>query len=410
MRIIGVVVILVAVACAPLLSHAAGAQVTSSTQYLWYQDFLSKDTDQDDVAEYLRLNVTQLDKDGKVNVYGYGRVIRQLSTSDEIRPELGNDTFGKMYYLYLDYKDVVKEHLDLRAGRTYVSAAAVSGTIDGAYLDFKNLGPAGITVFGGRRVIFDNKSEVGTGGDALTGVSVYLNTIKFTHVELSYGRKYTDTDLAEENAGLDFSTTPHEKVNIYGRLKYDTVLDRFNEIIAGAKVAPLKDLFLVGEYYYSYATFDKESFYHFFPVNNYKEISIAAEYHITENYRLDAKYANESFGNDANGDLYEVGFSARPIKDLSVNVFYDKRNGFTGELSGIRFNGAYRIAKATISAGIDYDDFRRESARKGSAKKYWAGMMYEFNKTFNAVVRVEDNVNFHADDAAQGFVAINVNI
>ncbi len=410
MRIIGIVVILIAVACAPLSSHAAGIQVTSSTQYLWYQDFFSHDTDQSDVAEYLRLNATNLDKEGKINVYGYGRVIKELSTSDEDRPELGHDAFGRLYYLYLDYRDAIDGHLDLRAGRTYVSAAAVSGTIDGAYVNLKNLGPAGITAFGGRRVIFDNKSEVGTSGDALAGVSVYLNTIKYTHVELSYGRKYTDTDLAEENVGLDFSTTPHEKVNFSGRLKYDTVADRFSEIILDAKVAPIKNLFLLGEYYYSYATFDKESFYHFFPVNNYKEISIAAEYHLTEKYALNAKYANESFGNDANGDLYEVGFSARPITDLSLNIFYEKRNGFTGELSGVRFNGAYRIAKATISAGIDYDDFKRESARDGSAKKYWAGLMYEFNKTFNAVVRVEDDVNYHADDATQGFVAINVNI
>ena len=74
-----------------------------------------------------------------------------------------------MYYLYLDYRDAVKDHLDVRAGRTYVYSAAVSGTIDGLYLDFRNLGPVGVTLFGGRNVIFDNKSEIGTGGNALRG-------------------------------------------------------------------------------------------------------------------------------------------------------------------------------------------------------------------------------------------------
>src|SRR5659263_714165 len=83
MRIIRIAVILIAVACIPLLSHAAEGKVTSSTQYLWYQDFLSEDKDQSDVAQYLRLNVTKLDKEGKINVYGYGRVIKQLSTSVE---------------------------------------------------------------------------------------------------------------------------------------------------------------------------------------------------------------------------------------------------------------------------------------------------------------------------------------
>ena len=186
MRIIRIVVILMAVACLPLLSHAAEVQVASSTQYLWYQDFLSDDTHQSDAAEYLRLNVTKLDKEGKINLYGYGRVIKQFTTSIEDRPELADDTFGRLYYFYLDYRDAVKDHLDLKAGRTYVSQAAISGTIDGVYLDFRNLGPVGVTLFGGRNVLFDNKSEIGTGGDAITGMSVYFNTIKYTHIEVSY--------------------------------------------------------------------------------------------------------------------------------------------------------------------------------------------------------------------------------
>ena len=274
MRIIRIAAILIAVACLPLLSHAAEGKVTSSTQYLWYQDFLSDDKDQSDIAEYLRLDVTKLDKEGKINLYGYGRVIKQLSTSFEDRPELADDTFGRMYYLYLDYRDVVKDHLDLRAGRTYVGAAAVSGTIDGLFLDFRNVGPVGVTLFGGRHVIFDNKSEIGTGGDRLAGASVYFDTIKYTHVEVSYGWKYTDSDLARENLGLDFSTTPTEIVNFYGRFQYDTVGDKIGELLLGAKLAPLKSLILRGEYFQSRPTFDKFSFYSFFDVNNYKEFSL----------------------------------------------------------------------------------------------------------------------------------------
>ena len=410
MRIIRIVVMLIAVACMPLLSHAAEGQVTSSTQYLWYQDFLSDDMHQSDVAEYLRLNVTKLDKEGKISLYGYGRVIKQISTSVEDRPELADDTFGRLYYFYLDYRDAVKDHLDLKAGRTYVNAAAVSGTIDGVYLNFKNLGPVGVTFFGGRNVIFDNKSEIGSGGDALAGMSVYFDTIKFTHVEVSYGRKYTDSDLARESVGLDFSTTPHEMVNIYGRLQYDTVADRYGELLFGAKLAPLKSLILRGEYYQSRPTFDKFSFYSFFAVNNYKELSLAAEYQLTSEYRVNGRYAREDFGNSGTADVYEVGFLARPIKDLTLNAFFEKRDGFAGQLSGLRFNGVYKISKAAISAGIDYDDFRRESSRDGSAKKYWAGVNYELNKMFSAAVRVEDNTNFNFNHSYQGFAAVNVNL
>lgn len=411
MRVMKFFVILMALACVPLLSHAAEVRLTSSTQYLWYQDLLAVDKEKgsQDVAEYMRVNVTKLDKEGKLNIYGYGRASKQFSTAQEYQGKTSDDLLGRMYYFYVDYRDAFKEHLDLRAGRTYVNAAAISGTIDGLFVDLKNLGPVGVTVFGGRNVIFDDKRETGTRGDALTGMSVYLDTIKNTHVEVSYGRKYTDTEVARENLGLDFSTTPFAMTNFYGRVKYDTVSETYNELLFGAKVAPLKGLVLRGEYYQSYPTFDIASIYSIFSVDKYREKSLSAEYQFGGNYRVSVKYAKEDFGDDANADVYEVGFLARPIKDLTINVSYEKRNGYAGELSGIRLYGEYKINKMAILAGIDYDDFRREISREGSAKKYWAGVNYEFTKIISAVVRVEDNVNFNYSNSYQGYAAVNIN-
>lgn len=400
MRVRKFLAILMAIACVPVLSHAAEVKMTSSTQYLWYEDILA-DQSERDVAEYVRLNVTKLDKEGKINIYGYGRATKQISTSQDLQ--------GRLYYFYVDYRDALKEHLDVRAGRTYVNAAAVSGTIDGLHLDLKNLGPMGVTIFGGRHVIFEDKRDTGTRGDALTGMSVYFDTVKNTHLEVSYGRKYTDTDVARENIGLDFSTTPFDKANFYGRVKYDIIAESYNEMLFGAKAAPFKDLILRGEYYQSYPTFDVSSIYSIFAVNKYKEKSLSAEYHLTGNYRVRARYAREDFDDDATADVYEVGFLARPIKDLTLNATYEKRNGYAGQLSGFSLYGEYKISKASILAGIDYDDFRRESSREGTAKKYWAGLNYELNKMISAVVHVEDNINFNYDNSYQGYAAININ-
>jgi hypothetical protein len=192
-------------------------------------------------------------------------------------------------------------------------------------------------------------------------------------------------------------------------VKYDTSAETYNEVLFGAKVAPLKDLVLRAEYYESYPTFDLASIYSVFAVDQYKEKSISAEYQLSGNYRVSVKYAREEFGNEATGDLYQVGFLARPVKDLTVNAIYEKRNGYAGQLSGIRLFGEYKIRKAAISAGIDYDDFRREASREGSAKKYWAGVNYEFTKIVSAVVRMEDNINFTYDHSYQGYAAIQIN-
>jgi hypothetical protein len=401
MRVMKFLVMLMALACVPLLSHAAEVKLTSSTQLLWYQDILA-DQSIKDAAQYLRMNVTKIDKEGKLNIYGYGRATKVISSPSE-------DLDGRLYYFYVDYRDALKEHLDLRAGRTFVNAAAISGTVDGLHVDLKNFGPVGFTLFGGRHVIFDDKRDIGTRGDALAGMSVYLDTIKNTHVEVSFGRKYGDTDVTRENIGLDFSTTPHAMVNLYGRFKYDTISESYNEILFGAKVAPLKDLILRGEYYQSYPTFDIASIYSIFAVEQYKEGSVSAEYQLTSNYRVSVKYAKERFDGDADADVYEFGLLAKPIKDLTLNAIYEKRNGYAGQLSGIRLYGEYKIGSAAILAGIDYDDFRREISREGTAKKYWAGLNYEFTKIISAVVRVEDNVNFNYDNGYQGYVAVQIN-
>ena len=91
----------------PLLSHAAEVKLTSSTQLLWYQDILS-DESKKEAAEYLRLNVTQIDKEGKFNIYGYGRATKVVSSSDE-------DPYGRLYYLYADYRDALNDHLDIES-------------------------------------------------------------------------------------------------------------------------------------------------------------------------------------------------------------------------------------------------------------------------------------------------------
>jgi hypothetical protein len=240
-------------------------------------------------------------------------------------------------------------------------------------------------------------------------MSVYLDTIKNTHVEVSYGRKYGDSDLMRENVGLDISTTPFGKVNFYGRLKYDTMSQVYNEMLFGAKVSPIKDLTLRGEYYESYPTFDAASIYSVFSVNQYKELSMTAEYQLTSKYRVSLKYARETFDGDSKANVYEIGLLAKPIKDLTLNVIYENRDGYAGQLSGIRLYGEYKIAKASVLAGIDYDDFRRQLSREGSAKRYWAGVNYEISRSINAVLRVEDNVNFNYDNSYQGYAAIQFN-
>src|SRR6266545_2405852 len=316
MKTLRTVVIPILIAFLPLLSRAADVQVTTSTQNPWYRDYLSDNKGLSDVSQYLRLSASRLDDEGKFNLYGYGRILGQFSSASEGRPQLGfpleSDVVGRLYYLYLDYRDVVKDRLDLRAGRTYVPTAALAATVDGLNLNFKNvavMGPVGLgaSAFGGRRVTFDAKGEIGNGNDSLWGGSVYVDTIKFTRFEASYARMLTDGALAQEVVALDLSSTPYTAVNLNGRLKYDIVSSRYSEAQAGVSVAPFAALVLRGELYSSYPSFDKFSFYRFFNVNHFQQLSGAAEYQLFSNLRLSARYAHERFDDNATAGSIETG-------------------------------------------------------------------------------------------------------
>ncbi|QEM67645.1 hypothetical protein FO488_05415 [Geobacter sp. FeAm09] len=198
-------------------------------------------------------------------------------------------------------------------------------------------------------------------------------------------------------------------LNIYGQGKYDTIAEQINELLLGVKVVPLRKLSLRVEYDESRPTFDRDSIYTIFAVDRYREISAAAEYQFTYDYRLNASYAKERYGEGAEADVYDIGLTTRPLKNLNLSVSYEKRNGYTGQLSGLRINGGYDMDKAAIQGGIDYDDFSRADSRSSTAKKYWAGVTYRYNKMVGITTRAEYDVNYTSGDSYQGFVAFNVN-
>ena len=237
-----------------------------------------------------------------------------------------------------------------------------------------------------------------------------METVKRTRAELSYSVRYDSSDLAQEYLALDLSSAPLSVLSLTGRLRYDLVGSRYSDIQVGADVTAIPDLVLKVEYYNCYPTFDQFSFYHFFDVDRYQEVGFAAEYRLTSRYILEMRYAHEDFNENAVANLVDAGFRIRPIDNFTLNLKYEWRNGYAGWLSGVRFDAGYRIEKAGLLAGIDYDDFHREDSREGTAKKYWVALTYEICKEVSAALRGENNVNFYFSQAYRGFLTVNVHL
>jgi hypothetical protein len=411
MRIPRVVAVLIAAVALPLLARADEVQVTSSTQYLRYTDFLSPNTEQQDIAQYLRLGASFGEK-GAIRVQGYGRLVGQLTDSVEPRNELAKHLTGRLYYLFLDYRDLLPDHLDLLAGRTFVGAGAIPAIVDGVQLTGRNLGAPGlgVTAFGGRRVFLDDKSELPFDDDYVLGGSVFLDTAMLSRGELSYAREYRSGRLARDLAAVDLSTTPSAMISLNGRAAFDLVSSRASELRLGVKVAPIALLVLSAEAYQSAPSFDRDSFYRFFGVEQYRQLSLGAEYRFGSLLKVFGSYAYERFDSSEHANLLGAGFTLRPIERFFLNASYEHRSGYAGRLGGLRASAGYVYALATLQAGADYDDFKRQDSRDGNAKKYWAGLNLALDKTFAMSLRAERDENFQFNHSYQGYVLLDVHL
>jgi hypothetical protein len=382
-------------------SGAMEVKGRSSTQFYWFNDYYNGR--QIEFAQYLRVAATGIDKAGKFSLYGYGRAGATLQNGDDAN---NNDdrANGRLYYLYGDYRDIGGK-VDVKLGRQFTNLSAESSLIDGARLDIKNAGPVGFTFLGGRNVVFGLNGELGHTGDYAAGMSFYLQGFQKTDLDISWFRKWDQYDIARDMLGASFKQYLFNTVKLYGNVRYDMSSEVFSDLLGGIKVFPLANLSLTGEYYQSYPTFDTTSIYSVFAVNQYKEAIARVDYTVNEKLAVNAGYTRQDFGDDEGwGDVYIVGCTVRPLDTLTIDIDYDRRSGYGGNLNGGAVDVNYDATKELrLAAGIAYDVYQRDSMTgEETARNYWLGARYKLTKSMSASFRIADSVNKTYENNWQG--------
>lgn len=378
--------------------HAAEIHGRSSTQLLWYNDIVDGSS-QLDLAEYLLIRASDIDKEGKITLKGYGRLLVDLKDV----PAGEDRVKERLYYLYADYKDFMDE-ADIRLGRQFVNLSAGSALIDGVQAEFNKLGSVGITVMGGRDIKFGEEGTLTSHASAV-GVAAYLTGLKKTDLDISYFRAYDYSDVARDILGVNFKHLARS-LRIYSNARYDLIAEGFNEILGGVNYFPTLDLMLTAEYYESTPTFDSTSIFSVFSANKYQEEVFKAQYTALPWLDISAGYMHEDFDDDATADVYEIGLKFRPSVNMTIGLFHDGRSGYGGDLDGIKLYAEYRkFRKWNAAAGIDYDSYERDDMTGAeTAKRYWVAGSYKFNRTMSGSIRLEDNVNINYSKDMQGRV------
>ena len=387
----------------PLLtvSTAWSAEIhgRSSTQVLWFNN-LFNDQKQTEIAEYLQLAVTKIDKAGKFSIYGYGRGSQALSNGEGLN--------GRLYYLYLDYRDLF-DKVDLKIGRQFVNLAAGSAIIDGAQVDLKNIGPVAFSVLGGRDVLFGLNGEIGDATNTAMGLAAYLTGFSKTDAEISWFRKWDGGDVSRDLLGASFKQYLLNNLKVYGNARFDLVSETFNEVQGGVKYYPLSNLIFTGEYYQSYPLFDTTSIYSVFAVNQYREGVVRIDYNFNDMVSVNGGYNRQWYGEGAVANVWHVGAGIRPIEPFKLNVEYDNRQGYYGSTNGLIVDAAYDINKSSqVAGGINYDVYQRDALTNDEiARRYWLGGKYKLAKNMTVSGRIQDDVNARFETNVSGRVTFD---
>lgn len=385
-----------------LAGSAQAAEISgrSSTSIQWFNDVLNNDNRVVELGEYLRLNIDKIDQAGKFSITGYGRGTQALTA--------GEGTNGRLYYLYGEYRDFLNK-ADIRVGRQFVNLSAGSALIDGGQVVLKNIGPVAFTVMGGHEAVMGLNGEVGNGNRAAMGAAAYLTGFKQTDLEVSWFRKTDSTDITRDLVGASFKQYLFNNIKLYGNTRYDLVSEAFNEVLGGIKYFPMANLILTGEYYQSYPTFDTNSIYSVFAVNQYKEGVFRADYTINDMVSVNGGYTREYFGDGGLSNVFHAGLGLRPVPPVKLNVEWDKRYGYYGSHDGILADVSYDVTKlANLAGGFSYDVFQRDSLTGDEiARLYWIGGKYKFARNMALSGRIQNEVNAQYSTNVTGRMAFD---
>ena len=381
-----------------LPAHAITLNGRTSTQALWFSD--ESGADHCDLSQYVRFHARQFDAADTVSISGYGRVWGDTK---------GGEVDGRLYYLYLDKKELVKK-TDIRLGRQFFFVSAGSGIVDGARLDTRLLGPVAITVVGGRHVMFDTNGEATRQGDAAMAVQVSLADIPGFSADLSYFASRNENALAREIIGFSASKRLSKFGELYTQLRVDLLSKVWSEIQVGVRTAIVPKLTINAEFFRTIPVFDATSIFSVFAVERFQEILFRVQYDLTPKISVSGEYRNENFGGDDTANVGEFGIRYRPKDGLSFYGAGIWREGTGGNLLGFELSGDMAIRKMfTLSAGVQHDSFRRELMTSyDSGTRFWVGGEARIRKNISATARIENTISQQFNKDVRARLALNV--
>ncbi|RMG33484.1 MAG: hypothetical protein D6720_11345 [Gammaproteobacteria bacterium] len=403
----GIIALLAAILLAVAVCQAAAATRISgraSTEFEWF-DNADEDT-ATPVYQYLLFNAADIADTGWT-FRGYGRLADDLS--DEV------DVDSALYFAYLEKRSLFK-NLDLKLGRQFISTSAGASIMDGVSLDYRNIGPVDLALFGGGDVKFDDNYAA---GDWILGGEISSDRlVPNLAASFSYLQKWEDEELGYELLGLDLDYDIPRLIRFYSETQYSWLTDEMTYFLLGAKYYRDPKWSLRAEYLYSLPVFSSTSIYSVFAVDQYQEALVEFEYRLGEGLNAYGRYTHEFYESTDDADVFEAGVEKLRTGKWSGYLAGLYRLDDDGQdLKGIKvYLNCRVIPKLDVGAGAHYDVLERQIGFLGdqyldddetTSQRYWIDATAYLNKKINLQGKVEAVQSDLWDDYYRGRLRLN---
>jgi hypothetical protein len=282
--------------------------------------------------------------------------------------------------------------------------------MDGLYLNYQNLGPLSLDLFGGGDVAY---YEGYNSSDLIVGGEISGHFFHTLDLGLSYIQRWDEGYMANELFGFDLDYHYKYWINIYSETQFNNLTNSVSYFLGGIQYHKSPKWSLRGQYLYSLPVFSSTSIYSVFAVNEYEELSTELDYNIRTGLRAFISYTQEMYEEFDNADVFELGVEKIRTKRCSGYLTGIFRNDSDGQdLMGVKVRGAYLFNKYVeagvgvhvdvIERRIDYDDDESTSSR------YWVYGTGYITKKVNVQVKVERVESDLWDEYYGGRVRFNI--
>ena len=184
--------------------------------------------------EFLRLSLTDLDKDGRLSFFfgGWGRTDLGARSTDKFQD-------GDLQYGYVSYRSP-KNNLLINAGRQFISEGVAAEKFDGLYLRNDFAAGIGAAAFVGKPVITEPSYD---GGSVVYGTRLSQSMQNYYTVGVSVLKSERESGTRyREEEGLDLWLHPVQQFDLVGRSSYNSITSGWMEHTYSASYTPLSNL------------------------------------------------------------------------------------------------------------------------------------------------------------------------